>query len=83
MLSRDEMVKELESGPCEVTFTKLSGDERVMQCTLQENLIPGFDKHVPATQKKMRAINESVIVVWDLGVEDWRTFRVDSVKEFK
>lgn len=83
MLTRDEMLFELQQGPCEVKFTKLSGEERTMQCTLDENIIPGFDKYEPMSSKKMRAINEQNIVVWDLKVEDWRTFRVDSVKEFK
>ena len=83
MLTRDEMLSELQQGPCEVKFTKLSGEERVMQCTLNEDIIPGFDKHVPMTSKKMRAINDEIIVVWDLKAEDWRTFRVDSVKEFQ
>ncbi len=37
------------------------------------------EKKDPLTQKKVRAVNEEVKVVWDMDKEQWRSFRWDSV----
>jgi len=52
-----------------VTFTKMNGEERVMNCTLYEM----FEDIVSTNREK--------ISVWDLDKEDWRSFRVDRVKD--
>ena len=64
-----------------VTFNKLNGDERVMTCTLQEGVIPPANKEDPASQKKVRKINEEVCVVYDVNAKGWRSFRWENIKK--
>jgi len=61
-----------------VEFTKKDGTKRKMRCTLAEGYVPPPSKD-PLTQKKVRAVNEEVQVVWDMDKEAWRSFRWDSV----
>ena len=74
MFTRNELLDALHSAICEVTFVKVSGEERVMKCTLNEDIVPPFE--AKGTKKK----NEDVVSVWDLDKGAWRSFRVDSVK---
>jgi hypothetical protein len=75
-----EAIKEaLKNGVVEITFNKLNGDKRVMTCTLNENIVPPATKEDPLTQKKVRAVNEEVQVVYDVEKEGWRSFRWDSL----
>ena len=48
-----------------VEFTKKDGIKRKMRCTLAEGYVPPPSKD-PLTQKKVRAVNEEVQVVWDM-----------------
>ena len=61
-----------------VEFKKKDGTKRKMSCTLAPGYVPPPSKD-PLTQKKVRAINEEVQVVWDMDKEAWRSFRWDSV----
>jgi len=58
-----------------VTFIKKDGTERVMKCTLKEDVVPVYEK------KTERQVNEDVCFVWDLDKKEWRSFRFDSIKE--
>ena len=62
-----------------VTFTKVNGDTRTMHCTLMESVLPKATKEDPLTQKKVRAINEEVQVVWDIQSNGFRSFRYSNV----
>ena len=57
---RDILIKNLQKRTMRITFTKVNGDERVMDCTLQENL-------VPATKYTNRKQNEEVLPVFDIN----------------
>jgi len=81
-MTREEMIEALRQGDCRVIFKKVSGEERDMLCTLKEDHIPKASKSDPMSQKKVRAINEEVIPVWDVTAEGWRSFRVDTVVSF-
>jgi len=74
---RDELVMLLSKNVAEVTFTKNNGEERVMRCTLRNDLVPSTDRK-PGSK---RIVSESVVPVWDLENNGWRSFRVDSVKQ--
>jgi hypothetical protein len=74
MFNRDQIMDALHSAICDVTFTKSNGDERVMKCTLNEDIVPPFE--VKGTKKK----NDEVVSVWDIEKSAWRSFRIDSVK---
>lgn len=65
----------LRMGPVKVTFTKTDGSERVMNCTLQENVLPEIEKKT-VRQKK---VSDSTLPVFDLDKKEWRSFRYDSV----
>lgn len=79
--TRDELISLLKDNVVEITFTKLNGDERVMPCTLKEDLLPPAKKDEPLTQKKVREISDAVIPVWALESKGFRSFRYDRVKK--
>ena len=62
-----------------VTFTKKDGSERVMRCTLREDLLP--TKVVKEGEEpKTRKVNEAVMPVFDMDAKAFRSFRLDSIK---
>ena len=79
--TKQELLELLKSNVVEVTFTKLNGDERVMPCTLKEDMLPPAKKDDPLTQKKVREISDKVIAVWAIESKGFRSFRYDRVKK--
>jgi hypothetical protein len=82
-LLQTQLKESLKKGVCQVTFTKVSGEERVMLCTLNEDLTPPATKEDPLSQKKVRAVNPEVQVVYDVEKDGWRSFRWDSLVAWK
>ena len=80
---REALLEMLKNQTVVVHFTKLNGDKRVMTCTLQEDILRPPKKDQPLTQKKIRAINEEVMTVWDTNANDWRAFRLDRVEKIE
>jgi hypothetical protein len=82
---KDELVMLLSKNVAEVTFTKNNGEERVMRCTLRNDLVPEAprnpDRKPGSKRSSKRIVSESVVPVWDLENNGWRSFRVDSVKQ--
>lgn len=64
-----------------VTFTKVNGDTRVMNCTKNFELIPS-DKY-PKQDSLPKTVNEDIERVFDTDILDWRSFRKDSVTSWK
>jgi hypothetical protein len=62
-----------------VEFVKKDGTMRKMTCTLSENKIPS--EKMPKNAEKTK--NEEILAVFDVENQDWRSFRWDSVKNFK
>jgi hypothetical protein len=79
--TRSEMIEQLQTRNCRVIFKKINGEERNMECTLMENVLPKATKD-PLSQKKVRAVNEAVIVAWDINKDAFRSFRVENVVSF-
>jgi len=77
---REGYLQALREGVCEVIFTKKDGTDRRMLCTLDMSGIPAED--VPKSDGNVTAVNTESVRVYDLEVEGWRSFRIDSVKEF-
>lgn len=69
----------LEQNVLVVDFTKLDGDKRVMTCTLREDMKPAATKADPLSQKKVREVSDTVVSVWDVNAQGWRSFRYDRV----
>lgn len=71
--TKDILYNLLSSNICSVVFTKINGEERIMTCTLMPSKIP-------ASVKNDSKMNENFMAVYDLDLEAWRGFRVDSIK---
>ena len=82
IIERSELEKQLKENIMEVTFNKISGDKRIMTCTLNASYLPPAKKEEPLTQKKIRKINEEVLV-WDTNAKGFRTFRMANITEVK
>lgn len=63
----------------EVVFTKKNGEERTMRCTTNLKVVPS-GKHPNGNGYTSSSI---VKKVYDIDKQDWRSFRVDSVKSAK
>ena len=82
-----ELNQLLREHTVEVTFTKVSGEVRVMPCTLKESLITAQPVHVTNTDnpidfpkvKKEKKENPDVMSAYCLDKKEWRSFRVANV----
>lgn len=63
--------------PVTITFTKKDGSERVMSCTLREDMLP---KQEVTEDKTPRKKSENTLAVYDLEANGWRSFTIRSVK---
>lgn len=81
-MNRDEMLNSLRENVCEVTFTKKDGSEREMTCTLNMHSID--EEYHPKGTDGDQGVkpNLDVVKVFDLANLGWRSFRVESVKNF-
>lgn len=73
----------LAYGPTTVVFTKKDGTERVMNCTINSDLVPAVELKEEVEPKKERKVNEEVMPVYDLEAKAWKSFRWDSIKEVR
>ena len=69
----------LEQNVLVVDFNKISGDKRVMTCTLREDMKPAATKTDTMSQKKVREMSDAVVNVWDVNAKGWRSFRYDRI----
>lgn len=66
---------------CAITFTKVNGETRVMNCTLRtDKLPPEPPKDDDGKPKRDFA---TTVPVYDLDKNAWRSFRVDSLKDIQ
>lgn len=79
--SREQYLSLLKANTCTVTFTKVNGDTRVMKCTLNPAFIPQLQ--IPASLEEKVERSLEVIRVFDTEAQGWRSFRVDSVTDFR
>lgn len=69
-----DILADLRSNICEVTFTKANGDERTMICTLIPDFLPTREA---VTNVGPQYIDQ--VVVWDLEANAWRSFKPSRV----
>lgn len=81
--TRQELLDLLSDEILDITFDKLSGDERTMRCTLIPEFLPPAQRDDKLSQAKVRNLEESIFVVWavDLETPAWRSFRYDRIKK--
>ena len=86
MIDKYALKEDLKNGVVTVVFEKKDGTERTMRATLSDLYVPQveptmlseYDGNIP---KKARQLNDNVQAVWDIDSNDWRSFRIDSVKQ--
>jgi hypothetical protein len=81
-MNKNELKEMLSKGYHTVTFTKVDGATRVMECTLKPEQIPADQAPkemgiTAITQRKTE--NPNVLAVYEAN-KGWRSFRVDSVQ---
>jgi hypothetical protein len=79
-MTRDEIVTMLQSGVCQVTFTKVNGELRKMPCTLRSDLLPSIDPP-NINENKTRKTNTDNLSVWCTDKNEWRSFKIANVQE--
>lgn len=72
---QEEIVNHLHKGICEITFKKVNGEQRVMPCTLKEDLLP-VRQAKEETVKVLKEKNNDVISVWCTDQNAWRSFKL-------
>lgn len=77
--TRADLKNLLEQNVVVVDFNKISGDKRVMTCTLREDMKPAATKTDTMSQKKVREMSDAVVNVWDVNAKGWRSFRYDRI----
>lgn len=88
VFDKDTIKKMLHESVCEVTFTKVNGDVRVMPCTLKADILPPMPVHVTNTDNpvdfpKVKKENPDVMSVFCMDKKEWRSFRVANVLNVK
>ena len=81
--TKEELVETLSKEIVDVTFQKLSGDERKMKCTLIPSMLPPAQRDDKLSQTKIRNLEDKTLVVWAIDIEPsaWRSFRYDRIKK--
>ena len=81
--TKQELVEMLGNEIVDVTFQKLSGDDRKMKCTLIPSMLPPAQREDKLSQTKIRNLEDKTLVVWAIDIEPsaWRSFRYDRVKK--
>lgn len=69
----------LANGVHTVYFTKVNGEERKMNCTLNVEYIP--EDMRPSSNSQIKE-NTEVVRVYDVDASGWRSFRIDAVSKF-
>jgi len=76
VVTKDGIVDELQDNIAVFTFRKKDGTIREMVATLAEKLIP--EDMQPKSDKPIKENNE-VVRVFDTVIQQWRSFRIDSL----
>jgi len=74
MQNIDALVNTLQNGVAFVTFRKKDNTVREMTCTLQATRI-NYEHKTTGERKR----NDNVIVVWDMGKQQWRSMCKNSI----
>jgi hypothetical protein len=63
-----------------VEFIKKDGNLRIMNCTLNSDLLPPAPELTEEVKKQPRKISESTMAVYDVDAKGWRSFTITSIK---
>ena len=80
-LEKDELRKWLtgllKERVVDLKFEKKDGSIREMKATLKSDMVISYEKKTD----KEKLVNEEVLAVFDLDKDQWRSLRLDSLKE--
>lgn len=76
-LTKEIIKNRLKEECLTVTFKKVDGTERVMNCTLQESFLPKLE--ITTEPKKVKKDSDTNLSVWDLDKNSWRSFRIEGI----
>jgi len=76
-VKKEVYTEALQDAVCTVEFTKVNGDDRVMDCTLQNVKLP----EVKGTGT-VNPLPSDLLRVFDVEVGGWRTITLSKVKSF-
>lgn len=79
---RTRLKQQLHEGTTRVTFTKLDGNLRIMDCTVNPDLIPPSAWPQGKIEVSKDTANRT-IRVFDIHAQGWRSFVVDNVISYK
>lgn len=80
MLEAQDVRDILKNNIVELVFEKRDGTERRMFCTLIKEFLPSTGEQILTQASEP---SDNVITCWDLECNDWRSFRLDSVKSLE
>ena len=67
----------LTQGVVKIKFEKKDGSIREMNATLSPKLVVEYEKKTVKTKPK----NKDIMPVFDIDLNEWRSFRIDSIRE--
>ena len=74
---RKWLIGVLKEGEVNLKFEKKDGTVRDMKATLKSDMVIEYEKKTD----KEKVINEEILPVFDIEKQEWRSFRLDSLKE--
>ncbi len=87
--TKELVAQKLKESVCKVVFTKTDGSERVMKCTLKEDVLRPYIEEIEKRNKQMleegkvvkqKPENPNLLAVIDLEAQGWRSFKLDTIK---
>lgn len=66
-----------------ITFTKVDGTERVMQCTLEADKLPPAVPLAEGKTPRKETTSTKALRVFDLEKKEWRSFTTKNVKRIE
>ena len=79
MLTRQELSNLLQNHLMKICFTKKDETQREMLCTLQADFLPTREE----VSEESKTINESLIPVWDVLNNGWRSIIIDRIYHYE
>ena len=77
-MDQSNVVTLMKEGVVTVEFTKVNGEYRKMEATLQADKMPEVVAEIETKAPKKKC--DSSLSVWDINAEGWRSFRWDKLQ---
>jgi hypothetical protein len=81
MITKEELKENLKNQIGIIEFTKKDGTLRKLRCSLSSEILPKTDFD-PKNYTPKKTDNPNTLSVWDIEKEAWRSFRLDSLRDY-